>query len=474
MKFMRLPDGWRFGRESVNKKTGDTEATLFYKDQWVSRLVVNRNIESNAKKVIANPHARAYPILFKDGKLDFTHHKCEQGIWRLIEEGLITVEQGYKILPNSRFIEFAKRRGVWDPSLEPPKKPKVLNIIEFGGRKYLSRNGSWYDVTDGEVPLPKKLMIHSNWEARVMMGRGQCRIEDVAEYSLTAVLECAGDLVACNIKNGESVYKDITSRLEAAMENPILRGFNSKKEPIYSMKIDSNSPRWLEFCSILRKVCRLEYSGYEARLRYVNGYNVTIQLEHKRFKKELKRVLNGASTERLIHIPFLRNFKSKLDSMGLSEARDYAQKKFAELFSVGPYDEEKRLSFFHHAGQYYGLWVDSGKIFRPNPPVTCWSIPFGFDKIPEEQRREILGEAFDYVDEDWCKQARRARRSYFFLTRCKGLSYRRARFIVIRKHLRTNYKKLDWKLKIEKFSCAEVNKKATSMELIHRVVCEVA
>lgn len=471
---IELPEGWRLGHMFYSEEAQCNQVTLFYKNQWSDKLVVDKSLQESANAAIANPNARVYPILFKEGKLDLTHHKCDKGIWKLIDSGLITPKQGYEILPTANFIRTAKRKGVWDESWKQKSTVKPVEY-NYNGRTYIRTSGSWYDITDGEPKaLPKRIAFRSIWDARVKLGRGQCSIEDVAGYSLTAVLECAADLVACNVKEGDTVYKDITSKLEAAMEKPILCGFNQYKLPIFQFSMSKTSMRWIEFLELLRSVCDLKCSGYEARLRYTNGYNVTIQLEHARFKKAVQALRRDGSPRKLLHLPFLRHMTDKLNEMSLSDARDYVQEKYSEFYSICPSSEALRLVFFHHSGYYYGLWLDSGKIFRKRVTVGSWSIPFGFDKIPEDKRREILGEAFDYVDDEWCAQAKKARRSYFYFTRVVHMSYKRARHIVAHKHLRTNYDQLDWELKVEKFSCSEVNKTAKPITLMIRTERMVA
>lgn len=459
---MELPEGWSLGRVTRHAAKNQSVVTLFYKGAWVEKFVVDETLEDKVRDVLANPTSRIYPSLYKDGLLDFTHHKCDKGIWNLIDQGLITPEEGYTILPTSNFIRTAKRKGVWKEAWK-----EKSNYAHHEGRTYALRSGSWYDITDKPVPLPKKKVFRSIWDARVQYGNGRCTIADVAEYNLSAVLECAGDLMSFTPTEGNRVFNQIMDALEKAASKPLLRGFvkHGIWEPVYSFSKKVNNVVWNTFQRLLRDVCMLNRSGYEAHLKFVNGYDLTVKLEHERFKKAKRIWKRKGSGARFIHIPFLRHLDEKLEAMSLTECRDFLQKSYAELFSIGPYTKKNRLVFFNHKGYSYGLWVNSGKIFRTLYDTRCFAVPFGFDKKPEEERRSLLGSAFDYLDAEWCAKARRARRGYYFYTRVQKKSALKARYLVTKKHLKTNIGEASWKIFIDKVSCSEVNKTAVPITI---------
>lgn len=464
-----LPDGWTLGRPTTSKTAGCKMVTLFYKEDWAEKFCVNVDLEQNILDTISNPPARVYPGLFKDNKLDFKRHKLDKGIWKLIDLGYITPKQGYDILPTPNFMRTAKRKGVWEESWA-----NKSNYVHYNSRTYACKGGVWYDITEGEEPLPRKRIFHSVWEARVLFGRGEVSITDVAEYNLGAVLECIADRMTYNPSDGKSLYKDTVDVLEQAKSNPTLRGFSLGNGGIPVFSFTCSETNWTSFKVLLKDVCDLKRSGYEAHLVFTNGYNLTISLEHSRFIKAVSLLKTGGSPTRLIHVPFFRHLGEYLDSVSLTEARDYLQEKYSELFSIGPYSRGKRLVFFRRKGYSYGLWVDSGKIFRNRYDDRCYTIPFGYDKFSEERRRSYLGKYFDELDEKWCKQARKARRSYYYLTRCKGLSYKKARYILNHKHLRTDLIQFKYQNMIERVSCKSVNKSATPITITWGVERKVA
>lgn len=277
---IQLPQGWRLGKE-VNGSI-----TLFYKKQWAERLSISPSFNLDVNKVIENPPARVYPALFEDGLLDITRHKCDKGIWKLIDSGCITPEEGWKILPTDNFKRTAKRKGVWEERWQVESRKTIYEVRTlYQGKEYGYRSNQWYDITSGNIPLPKKQSFKSIWQARVKYARGECSLLDVAEYRLSAVLECIADSMTFRLNEGDSVYKEVFSLLTEA--KPVLRGFKKNDdceteiisrvflgedydgwEPIfYRWDCHSESAEWKEFCFLLKQVCDLKISGYEARLR---------------------------------------------------------------------------------------------------------------------------------------------------------------------------------------------------------------
>lgn len=519
---IQLPQGWRLGKE-VNGSV-----TLFYKKQWVERLSVNPSLNLDVNRVIENPPARIYPALFEDGLLDFTRHKCDKGIWKLIEAGCISPEEGWKILPTDNFKRTAKRKGVWNESWQS-KKIRYEFYTSYQGRKYGYRSKQWYDITCEETSLPKRKVFKSIWNARVSYARNECSLLDVAEYRLSAVLECIADSMTFRLNEGDSVYKEVFSLLTES--KPVLRGFKKNDdcesdilskaflgedydewEPVfYSLDYHSDSPKWKEFFFLLKQVCDLKISGYEARLRYTNGYNVTCRLEHARFIKAKDAVLKGiTSPTKLIHVPFFRHLGKTLKKMSLSQCRDFLQKNYSELFSLGPFTENDRKKFFGHNGFEYGLYVDSGKIFCRDKDVCYEVIPYNFDKlytlqdyiradsdyaVIESMRTRIkLDDCLLSVDgrqedieqfqkdqekyhlkwlarkeeeyERYCYKARKARKKVHCFIKKFGWSYRRAVWQVKHTVLKTNTLKSGYTASNQKLICTRVNKNAVSIDII--------
>lgn len=445
---MNLPEGWRLGRLQNGSKT------LFYKDTWADRIPVDANFEQNIQKVINNPPARLYPLLYKDGYIKLGDVNNEQGLRNLVKEQLVSPEVALNILPCIR---------PWLVRNKFITKDKTANQIQVGSTLYIRKNRTWYkiDKFGKSLPVTKKTHFQSVWKARVAFAKGEATWRQIAEYSWGAVLEVICDQMQLLPDYDNETLSQFSAYIHQTLDELIneesdIAGFYKSKSgvwvPVLKLEDLKKKPnRERLFRTLVDRVLNLEISGYGARLRFNNAHPQAIYYEQRRWNQRQS-----------VYVPYLLHKEEKLDSMTLEQARAYVQEYQLDMITLGITDPSCVKTAFTYRGNRYGLDIRSGKLFSMISEESKY-IPQDFDKWDEDRKREYLDIDYDRLCESYCARTRAFRKLYFYLKVCQKLSSKKAWEIATRRHRKLSTDFAKRKRSAARWNCYHANKSAVTM-----------
>lgn len=446
-----LPEGWRLGRLQNNHRI------LFFNNTWVAKIKVDDEFQQNVENFIENPTPRAFPELFKASELSVSSLGNEQGVRNLVKEGLINPEDALILCPSIK--AWLKRNKLWS-------EDKSENQVHHNDKVYECRNHTWYIKVDGETSmLRRKAYFPSVWDARVAYAKGECSLEDIAEYSWGALFEVVQDQMllfdASNLKLLSTfkavVYREILTFLPKIHNTSDIcafhkNGLSNMWVPEYYLDpIMRQADKYAQFWELMEQVLRLDLSGYAARLIFTNALNKRVRTEKRRWYQT-----------KTVYVPYLSNKQNKIDKMSLEKARDWVQKHQLDMITLGIISPENTVTAFTHRGNRYGLYILSGKLFSLIEESAKY-IPKDFDSWSEEKQRAFLNEDYERLKEIYCKRLRAFRRLYYYLKNNQKLSSKQSWAIATRKHLKLQREFLERKRSAARWNCAEVNRTAITM-----------
>lgn len=279
-----LPVGWSVGRNTrgivpvfyEGIKVGKYEDDLYKKDS---------QLRDTINYLDQNPPVKLYPLYFKQGRLHLEDVHDATGMRLLIQNKLVSMEEGLKQVP--RVKQWLKNSGrlLIKPDTRPIWERNEYPTITDTGVQYIKFPDGWKALIEGElIPVPKKQRYRSVVDARVAFATGNATLYNIAEYSWGAVLEVVGDIVYQSVKQFNQTILPGISKIEAFMSHQTELVEEHKRRPYTREKLlariaeaEEKTTRYksvwlLEFLACLKMVVMKELNAIIAGPRHLVGF----------------------------------------------------------------------------------------------------------------------------------------------------------------------------------------------------------
>lgn len=452
----RLPKGWHLGKLYRGKRA------IYYNDIKLGTVEDDFAIAQRVQEIIENPPKEVISSYVKEGKIQAACVKDAAAQKYLVKSEAVSVTQAYSLFPRLRAwldrqkpseVEFSgiryHRKGThWfteDGSPLDTRKPyfnsnwsarmlynsgrySLFDIAQYSWSAFLECLGDEHQKLFNQIKSKaeekKHLLatIHKiEREDKLKKTRREWISDDEFEEYKNLINSTLYDNLVSSAENASMMFKRnclvsgfewvkpavdkfilsvvgqvsaIKPKLVSFSWSPLLQRY----EPVYAPK--RLSPDKLELLlDLIPKVMVGDMSGYEARLRFTNGWYRTIRYEQARFKKSMYQF-----------VPYFAQLK-KAGHKSFAETVDFVCNNIKTLISMGFREADRIRTAFVY---------DSCRFIVDVKSKVVKFIGFAGSRYISLEGKETSGESDEYVQ----KARAKFRQSLGYLQFCvhKGQS----------------------------------------------------